>query len=92
MPNRVHAIDSQYHHLTNDVITRPFTYEDGQMAPPDSPGLGVELAEQNMERYVEECRLLRSGALEGHANEDYFLSPTDPRKTRLVHDRTELVG
>jgi glucarate dehydratase len=80
MPNLVHAIDSHYHHLTDDVITRPFTYENGEMAPPDSPGLGVELVEHKMERYAEECRLLRSGALEGHANEDYFHYPTDPQR------------
>lgn len=80
MPNLVHAIDSHYHHLTDDVIVERFEYVDGAMAPPAAPGLGVELDEDKMGRYEETYRRLRAGELEGHATDDYHSYPTDPRR------------
>ncbi|MEA2363823.1 MAG: glucarate dehydratase [Thermoleophilaceae bacterium] len=80
MPNLVHAIDSHYHHLTDDVIATPFSYEGGCMAPGDAPGLGVELDPDKMDRYVEVNEQLRRGALPGHSTEDYFSYPTDPTR------------
>jgi glucarate dehydratase len=80
MPNLVHAIDSHYHHLTDDVISVPFEYEGGCMAPADAPGLGVKLDEAKMERYVELNQALRRGVLPGHATEDYYSYPTDPTR------------
>ena len=54
MPNLVHAIDSHYHHLTDDIIKGPMlSYKNGTMKPSDLPGLGVELDEDKMEKYKE---------------------------------------
>ena len=36
---------------TDDVITEPFTYEDGFLEVPDGPGLGIELDEEKMAKY-----------------------------------------
>jgi muconate cycloisomerase len=36
---------------TDDIITRPFTYDDGALVVPDAPGLGVELDADKMEKY-----------------------------------------
>jgi len=80
MPNLVHSIDSHYHHLTGDVIAEPFAYRDGHMAPPDRPGLGVELDEDKMGRYVELHERMRRGELSGHATDDYHSYPTDRRR------------
>ena len=38
-----HAIDSHLPEQVSDVITEPFAFEDGCLAVPDGPGLGVEL-------------------------------------------------
>jgi glucarate dehydratase len=43
LPKLPHAVDSFYHHQTEDVITRPHRYVDGCFGVPDGPGLGVEL-------------------------------------------------
>ncbi len=36
---------------TDDIITEPFPYENGCLAIPDKPGLGVELDPEKIERY-----------------------------------------
>ncbi len=36
---------------TDDIITEPFTYKDGFLQVPDSPGLGVELDEEKIIKY-----------------------------------------
>ena len=43
LPTLPHAIDSLYHHQSDDVITEPHRYLDGCFAVPEGPGLGVEL-------------------------------------------------
>ncbi|OGG53192.1 MAG: hypothetical protein A3F84_13615 [Candidatus Handelsmanbacteria bacterium RIFCSPLOWO2_12_FULL_64_10] len=35
---------------TEDIITRPFDYVEGHLAPPEGPGLGVELDRDQLER------------------------------------------
>jgi glucarate dehydratase len=45
-----HALDSHYHHQTEDVITEPFVYRDGCFRVPDGPGLGVEIDRDQLER------------------------------------------
>ncbi len=72
MPNLVHAIDSHYHHLTDDILKGgKLRYESGAMSPRDVPGLGVELDEDKMERYGEEFRRLAEGS---------YGSAPDPRR------------
>ena len=72
MPNLVHAIDSHYHHLTDDIIKGDrFLYKNGCMAPPDSPGLGIELDEDKMKCYEAEFRKIAQG--------DYGYPP-DPKR------------
>jgi glucarate dehydratase len=81
MPNLVHAIDSHYHHLTDDLLSERLTYEEGAMRPPEGPGWGVQLDEDKMARYEEVCRALRSGKLQhAHASEDYYTYPPDPMR------------
>jgi len=54
MPNLVHAIDSHYHHLTDDILTGGMLeYTDGGMSPCDKPGFGIKLDEDKMARYQE---------------------------------------
>lgn len=50
-PYLTYACDQHYHHHVDDIITKPFKYEDGCMTVPDGPGLGVELDEDKMEKY-----------------------------------------
>ncbi|SRR5579883_976278 len=81
MPNLVHAIDSHYHHLTDDILTEPLTYQSGHMRPPEGPGWGVALDEDKVGHYEELCRKLRSGQLQGtHLSEDYYTYPPDPER------------
>ena len=47
----MYAIDTQYQHLTDDVIARPFTFVDGALLVPEGPGLGVELDRAKVDRY-----------------------------------------
>jgi glucarate dehydratase len=43
VPNLRHACDSHYPWQTEDVLTERLRFEDGKVAVPDRPGLGVEL-------------------------------------------------
>jgi glucarate dehydratase len=80
MPNLVHAIDSHFHHLTDDILTTPFHYEDGRLRPPAGPGWGVALDEDKVARYAEMAVDLRAGRLGTGASEDYYSYPPDPRR------------
>jgi glucarate dehydratase len=50
LPVLPYAIDSHYHHQTEDVITAPHEYVDGCFRVPDGPGLGVEIDEDRLAR------------------------------------------
>jgi glucarate dehydratase len=50
LPVLPYAIDSHYHHQTEDVITRPHDYVDGCFRLPEGPGLGVEIDEDQLEK------------------------------------------
>ena len=55
IPNLSFAADAHYHHLTSDVIQGgKLKYENGAIAVPDGPGLGVKLDRDK----VAECREL----------------------------------
>ncbi len=54
LPNLVFTADAHYHHLTDDVITGGLMkYENGAIAIPEKPGLGVELDQDKMKQYSE---------------------------------------
>lgn len=54
MPNLTFAADAHYHHLTDDVIAGgKMAYEDGSIAVPEGPGLGVELDRDKLAEYAE---------------------------------------
>ncbi|MCG8606612.1 glucarate dehydratase [bacterium] len=73
MPNLVHAIDSHYHHLNDDVLVGGMLqYKNGCMSPSDQPGLGVRLDEDKMSQY-EELFMQRKQAA------DYWYPP-DPKR------------
>jgi len=54
VPNLSHAADAHYHHLTDDVIQGGLMkYENGSIAVPTGPGLGVELDREKVRQYAE---------------------------------------
>ena len=59
LPNLSFAADAHYHHLTGDIIQGgPMRYEDGSIAVPDGPGLGVKLNRDKLREYSELYRRL----------------------------------
>ncbi len=54
IPNLSFAADAHYHHLTDDVIKGGLMrYENGCIAVPEAPGLGVELDYEKLREYNE---------------------------------------
>ena len=54
IPNLSFAADAHYHHLTDDVIEGgKFKYENGEIAVPTAPGLGVKLDRDKLAEYRE---------------------------------------
>src|SRR5215510_618678 len=59
IPNLSFAADAHYHHLTDDVIAGGLMkYENGSIAVPDGPGLGVKLDREKLAKYAELYREL----------------------------------
>jgi glucarate dehydratase len=59
LPNLSFAADAHYHHLTDDIIEGgPMRYEDGAIAVPTAPGLGVRLDREKLREYQELYRRL----------------------------------
>jgi glucarate dehydratase len=56
LPVLPYALDSHYHHQTDDVITVPHRYVDGAFQLPPGPGLGVELDDDALGRLEEANR------------------------------------
>ena len=55
LPNLTFAADAHYHHLRDDIIQGgKMTYENGRIAVPDKPGLGICLDRDKLARYHEE--------------------------------------
>jgi glucarate dehydratase len=53
LPNLSFAADTHYHHLTDDVIEGgKLAYDDGAIAVPVGPGLGVTLDPERVDRYA----------------------------------------
>lgn len=58
-PNFIWPVDSAYTKLlppSKDIIIEPFQYQDGSLAAPDKPGLGVEIDEDAISRAEERFR------------------------------------
>lgn len=54
LPNITFAADAHYHHLMDDIIRGgKMQYQDGELAVPEGPGLGIELDEDKLARYAE---------------------------------------
>lgn len=54
LPNLTFAADAHYHHLLDDVIEGdPMRYEQGAIAAPCGPGLGIDLDREKLWRYSE---------------------------------------
>lgn len=65
VPNLAFAADAHYHHLLGDVIEGdPFRYDDGSIAVPQGPGLGVRLDRQKVAEAAEMYQ--RLGAYDYH--------------------------
>jgi glucarate dehydratase len=61
IPNLTFAADAHYHHLTDDIILGgKFKYENGAIAVPTGPGLGVQLDRDKLAEYQELYRRLGS--------------------------------
>ena len=61
IPNLSFAADAHYHHLTNDIIEGgKLKYENGSIAVPTAPGLGVKLDRDKVAEYRELYRRLGS--------------------------------
>ncbi len=54
LPNLSFAADAHYHHVTDDIIVGgKFKYENGSIRVPDSPGLGVKLDREKLNKYAD---------------------------------------
>jgi glucarate dehydratase len=52
VPNLTFSADAHYHHLRDDIIEGgKLEYRDGSIKVPDTPGLGVRLDREKLERY-----------------------------------------
>ncbi len=59
IPNLSFAADAHYHHLTDDIIEGgPLKYEQGSIAVPEGPGLGVQLDRDKLAEYAEAYKRL----------------------------------
>ncbi|MGA2475729.1 MAG: enolase C-terminal domain-like protein [Terriglobia bacterium] len=59
IPNLTFAADAHYHHLTDDIIAGgKMRFEQGSMAVPNSPGLGVTLDRDKLAKYVDAYKRL----------------------------------
>jgi glucarate dehydratase len=77
LPNLSFAADAHYHHLMDDIIQGgPMKYQNGAIAVPDGPGLGVKLDRDKLREYNE--LYLRLG------NYPYDQDPGRPKWTPLV--------
>jgi glucarate dehydratase len=77
IPNLSFAADAHYHHLTDDIIEGgPMRYENGSIAVPAGPGLGVKLNRDKLRQYNQLYRRL--------GNYPYDQDPARPGWTPLV--------
>ena len=89
IPNLTFSADAHYHHLRDDIIEGgKFEYRGGAIRVPDTPGLGVRLDRDRLERYAELYKKLGGYPYDrdpGHPD-GYALVP----KQRFADPRTSL--
>lgn len=51
IPNMTISLDTEYAHLSGDIVAQRFALEDGCFAVPAGSGLGVEVQEEALERF-----------------------------------------
>ena len=89
IPNLTFSADAHYHHLRDDIIEGgKFEYRGGTIRVPDTPGLGVRLDRDRLERYAELYKKLGGYPYDrdpGHPD-GYALVP----KQRFADPRTSL--
>jgi len=89
IPNLTFSADAHYHHLRDDIIEGgKFEYRGGTIRVPDTPGLGVRLDRDRLERYAELYKKLGGYPYDrdpGHPG-GYALVP----KQRFADPRTSL--
>jgi glucarate dehydratase len=77
LPNLSFAADAHYHHLCDDIIAGGLMqYDEGRIAVPNRPGLGVKLDREKLGRYHELYRRL--------GNYAYDQDPARPGWTPLI--------
>jgi glucarate dehydratase len=77
LPNLSFAADAHYHHLTDDIIEGGLIrYENGSIAVPDKPGLGIKLDREKLRDYSELYRRL--------GDYPYDRDPGRPKWTPIV--------
>lgn len=93
LPNLSFAADAHYHHLTDDIIQGGrLQYENGAIAVPTAPGLGVQLDREKLREYSELYQRLggypydQDPARPGWAPilpNDRFANPREDRPVRI---------
>jgi glucarate dehydratase len=59
IPNLTFAADAHYHYLKDDIIAGgKMRFEQGSVAVPNSPGLGVTLDRDNLAKYADAYKRL----------------------------------
>ncbi|NUR70122.1 MAG: mandelate racemase [Hamadaea sp.] len=94
LPNLAYAADAHYHHLRDDVITGGLmSYQDGSIAVPAGPGLGVTLDRAKVAEYAELYRELGGYAYDRDPGRpgwyplipnDRWADPSESRPVRLT--------
>lgn len=95
IPNLSFAADAHYHHLTDDVIEGGLMrYENGAIAVPTAPGLGVKLDREKVREYRELYRRLGNYAYDQDPGRpgwtpvipnDRWADPDDARCPHIPH-------
>jgi len=95
IPNLSFAADAHYHHLTDDIIEGGLMkYENGAIAVPTLPGLGVKLNRAKLEEYSELYRRLGAYSYDQDAGRigwtpivpnDRWADPKDARVVKIPH-------
>lgn len=81
VPNLAFAADAHYHHLKDDILVGgKMKYENGSIAVPESPGLGIEVDRDKIAQYAEWFRE-RGGYM-------YDRDPSRPGWFALVPNQT----
>lgn len=63
LPNLNFSADAHYHHLKDDILVGgPMSYQDGAIAVPTGPGLGIEVDRDKLAEYAE-CYRAEGGYL-----------------------------